>query len=83
MTIILNHTIVPSHDKVASAKWFADIFGLTNEETQGHFAPVHVNDTLTLDFEPSSRLLGPALALGFQSLADRMVNDFIRVADEA
>ena len=39
--------------------------------------------TLTLDFEPSSRLLGPALALGFQSLADRMVNDFIRVADEA
>ena len=53
MTIILNHTIVPSHDKVASAKWFADIFGLTNEETQGHFAPVHVNDTLTLDFDDS------------------------------
>ncbi|WP_411831817.1 type II toxin-antitoxin system RatA family toxin [Pseudoxanthomonas mexicana] len=37
--------------------------------------------TLTLDFEPSSRLLAPALALGFQGLADRMVNDFIRVAD--
>jgi len=37
--------------------------------------------TLTLDFEPSSRLLGPALALGFQGLADRMVNDFVRVAD--
>jgi hypothetical protein len=26
--------------------------------------------------------LGPALALGFQGLADRMVNDFVRVADE-
>jgi ribosome-associated toxin RatA of RatAB toxin-antitoxin module len=38
--------------------------------------------TLTLEFEPSSRLLGPALAIGCQGLADRMVNDFVRVADE-
>ena len=53
MPIILNHTIVPTHDKVASAKWFADIFGLTYEKTQGHFAPVQVNDTLTLDFDNS------------------------------
>ncbi|MEJ1095283.1 MULTISPECIES: type II toxin-antitoxin system RatA family toxin [unclassified Pseudoxanthomonas] len=37
--------------------------------------------TLTLELEPSNRLLGPALALGFQGLADRMVNDFVRVAD--
>ena len=37
--------------------------------------------TLTLEFEPSSRLLAPALALGFQGLADRMVDDFVRVAD--
>lgn len=37
--------------------------------------------TLTLDFEPAVKLLGPALTLGFQSLADRMVNDFVRVAD--
>ena len=37
--------------------------------------------TLVLDFEPSSRLLGPAMALGFQALADRMVDDFVRVAD--
>lgn len=37
--------------------------------------------TLTLEFEPSSRLLTPALTLGFQGLADRMVDDFIRVAD--
>ena len=37
--------------------------------------------SLTLDFEPSSRLLGPALALGFQGLADRMVDDFVRVAE--
>ena len=37
--------------------------------------------TLTLAFEPSNRLLGPALALGFQGLADRVVDDFVRVAD--
>jgi len=37
--------------------------------------------TLLLEFEPRSRLLLPALTLGFQGLADRMVNDFVRVAD--
>jgi len=37
--------------------------------------------TLTLDFEPQSRLLAPALTLGFQGLADRMVDDFVRIAD--
>ena len=53
MPIVLDHAIVPAHDKVASANWFADIFGLTFEKTQGHFAPVQVNDTLTLDFDNS------------------------------
>ena len=37
--------------------------------------------TLTLDFEPAVKLLGAAMAVGFQSLADRMVDDFVRVAD--
>ncbi len=37
--------------------------------------------TLALDFEPASRLLAPAFALGFQALADRMVDDFVRAAD--
>ena len=37
--------------------------------------------TLTLDFEPKNRLLAPALAIGFQGLADRMVDDFVRAAD--
>lgn len=39
--------------------------------------------TLTLDFEPQSLLLSPALSLGMQALADRMVDDFVRVADRA
>ena len=38
--------------------------------------------TLRLEFEPQNRLLGPALALGMQSLADRMVDDFVREADK-
>ncbi|HEY5803043.1 MAG TPA: type II toxin-antitoxin system RatA family toxin [Lysobacter sp.] len=37
--------------------------------------------TLTLSFEPKVKLLGPAMAIGFQGLADRMVDDFIKVAD--
>lgn len=37
--------------------------------------------TLTLTFEPSVRLLGPAMAIGFQHLADRMVDDFVAMAD--
>lgn len=52
MAITLNHTIVPSRDKVASAKFFATLFGLSfDERAVGYFAPVRVNDTLTLDFD--------------------------------
>jgi catechol 2,3-dioxygenase-like lactoylglutathione lyase family enzyme len=50
MAITLNHTIVPAHDKEASARFFADIFGLKYEGPSGHFAPVRVNETLTFDF---------------------------------
>lgn len=35
---------------------------------------------LMLDFEMTGRVLGSALALGFQKLADRMVGDFVRAA---
>ena len=50
MTITLNHTIVPAHDKKAAAQFFARIFGLHAEPNSGHFAPVRLNDTLTLLF---------------------------------
>ena len=55
MAIILDHTIVPAHDKEASAKFFASIFGLIYGGPAGHFAPVRVNDTLTLDFDNSDQ----------------------------
>ena len=51
MAITLNHTIVPARDKEASARFFADIFGLMYEGASGHFAPVRVNESLTLDFD--------------------------------
>jgi catechol 2,3-dioxygenase-like lactoylglutathione lyase family enzyme len=51
MAITLNHTIVPTRDKEAAARFFARIFGLRFDAPPGgHFAPVRVNDTLTLDF---------------------------------
>lgn len=50
MTILLDHTIVPARDKEASARFFARIFGLPFDEGPGYFAPVRVNETLTLDF---------------------------------
>jgi len=38
--------------------------------------------SLALDFEPQSSLMLPVLSLGLRGLADRMVDDFVRVADE-
>ena len=55
MAITLDHTIVPAHDKEASAKFFADLFGLSYNGPMGHFAPVQVNETLTLDFDNRDR----------------------------
>jgi catechol 2,3-dioxygenase-like lactoylglutathione lyase family enzyme len=51
MTIQLEHFIVPSHNKSASAKLLAEILGVAWAETgPGPFAPVFINDELTLDF---------------------------------
>jgi catechol 2,3-dioxygenase-like lactoylglutathione lyase family enzyme len=51
MAIRLDHTIVPAVDKRASARFFAEIFGLAVRPGRGYFAQVQVNDSLTLDFE--------------------------------
>ena len=48
MTIRLDHTIVPAKDKVASAEFFAEIFGLSVK--RGYFAQVQINEGLTFDF---------------------------------
>lgn len=51
MTVHLDHTIVPSRDKVAAARLLAELLGVEWAETAiGPFSPVYVNDGLTLDF---------------------------------
>src|SRR5260370_40106869 len=54
MSIVLDHTIVPARDKEESARFFARIFGLRYQGPVSHFAPVRVNDTLTLDFDTAA-----------------------------
>ncbi len=48
MAITLNHTIVPARDKRGAAQFFARIYV---DPKGGHFAPVRINDTLTLLFD--------------------------------
>lgn len=54
MPIVLDHTIVPARDKEESARFFARIFGLGYHGPVSHFAPVRVNETLTLDFDTAT-----------------------------
>jgi catechol 2,3-dioxygenase-like lactoylglutathione lyase family enzyme len=48
----LDHLMVPSHDKVAGAKLLAELLGVPwSPKGIGPFAPVYVNEGLTLDFD--------------------------------
>jgi hypothetical protein len=52
MTIHLDHLMVPTRDKIASAKLLAELLGVPWSQTGiGPFAPVYVNDGLTIDFD--------------------------------
>jgi catechol 2,3-dioxygenase-like lactoylglutathione lyase family enzyme len=51
MTITLNHTTVPSHNKTESARFYSRIFGFDYFGEFSHFVVVKVNDTLSLDFD--------------------------------
>jgi len=51
MKVELDHTIVPSRDKVAAARLLGALLGVPWAPSGvGPFAPVYVNDGLTLDF---------------------------------
>lgn len=56
MPIVLNHTIVAATDKQASARFFAELMGLSVSAVVGPFVPVVVNDDLTLDFDDRGRV---------------------------
>lgn len=52
MTIHLDHLLVPSRDKLAAAKLLAGLLGVPwSASGVGPFAPVYLNDGLTLDFD--------------------------------
>lgn len=52
MTVHLDHLMVPSRKKVAAAKLLGELLGGPWAATGvGPFAPVYVNDGLTIDFD--------------------------------
>jgi catechol 2,3-dioxygenase-like lactoylglutathione lyase family enzyme len=49
----LNHIIIPAHDKLASARFLADILGVKPDPQWGPFVPVRTANGVTLDFVDS------------------------------
>ncbi|MFD7439871.1 VOC family protein [Streptomyces sp. NPDC059909] len=62
MPISLNHTIVEAVDNDRGARFFAGIMGLVYSGPDRHFAPVRVNESLTLDFLATPEPRGAHLA---------------------
>ncbi len=56
MTVRLNHTIVHSRDKRASAAFLARILGLGTPGTFGHFVTVATGNDVSLDFDDASEV---------------------------
>lgn len=54
MTVALDHTIVAAKDRWQSARFLADILGLTAGPEWAHFVPVRTGNGVTLDFVDSS-----------------------------
>ena len=59
MTVQLNHTIVFSHDKSASARFLADILGLEPPSGYGPFMVVELAHGLSLDFAGTDQEIHP------------------------
>jgi catechol 2,3-dioxygenase-like lactoylglutathione lyase family enzyme len=55
MPLTLNHTIVPSHDKQASAEFFCRIMGLDQPQPAGHFVQVRIDGDLAFDWDNRDR----------------------------
>jgi catechol 2,3-dioxygenase-like lactoylglutathione lyase family enzyme len=51
MVVVLDHMSVPARDKVATAEWYAQVFGVHYEGPRRHFAPVALGPGLTFNFE--------------------------------
>ncbi len=78
MSVALDHMRVPARDNVATAEWYARIFGVRYEGPRRDYAPVSLSDGLTLNFESSDTFeMGHyAFRTGqaeFQAVLDRLV----------
>jgi hypothetical protein len=53
MSILLDHLIVPSKDRVAAARTLGQLLGVpwASQAAIGPFSPVYVSSSLTLDFD--------------------------------
>ena len=53
MTIDLDHLIIPTKDRVASARLLGHLLGVpwAEQGNAGPFSPVFINDGLTIDFD--------------------------------
>jgi catechol 2,3-dioxygenase-like lactoylglutathione lyase family enzyme len=51
MAVELNHIIVPSHDKVESSRFLAEILGLDPPRPVSHFLALAVANGVTLDYD--------------------------------
>jgi catechol 2,3-dioxygenase-like lactoylglutathione lyase family enzyme len=52
MSVQLDHLLVPIRDRVASARFLAELLGVPWAASGvGPFSPVYINDGLTLDFD--------------------------------
>lgn len=59
MPVRLNHTIVWSHDKDASAAFFTEVLGLPPATTFGPFRVVQVDNDVSLDFSDTDQPVSP------------------------
>lgn len=50
MSITLNHTIVPAHDKEKTARFYTRIFGFEYIGAFASFIVIRINETLCFDF---------------------------------
>jgi hypothetical protein len=78
MPISLNHTIVAAADNERAARFFATVMGLHYTGYTGperHFAPVRINEYLTLDFmtvpEPPGSHLARGISFGGATVGRR------------
>lgn len=55
--ITIDHAVLPAHDYEASARFFAQVMGLTYEGPDRYFAPVKISDTFRLVYMNAEQVL--------------------------